>query len=172
MLPPGRLWPYLQTIDQAEKACQGTNTLPLIAKNCKLRTKRFCNISLRWCSTLGQAPCLAHKHQARLIKLARDEHSNLSGKFVNYRQKSFITLAQGQCYKTFYVCNLQIFVLRQCLSWQTFPAQSNKPPWLVQKIVNYGQKGFIESAQGGRISFLANPFPPKGVSSKKNFLIL
>ncbi len=36
----GRLQPYLQTLDQAKKACQG-QTLKHIAKIRKLRTKSF-----------------------------------------------------------------------------------------------------------------------------------
>jgi hypothetical protein len=42
--------------------------------------------------------------------LVGDENSGLSRKYVNYGQKSFITLAPGQC-KTFYGCNLLIFVI-------------------------------------------------------------
>ncbi len=34
--------------------------------------------------------------------------------------------SRPQCYKTFYDCNLQIFVISQSVSpWQAFPAQSN-----------------------------------------------
>ncbi len=39
-----RLQPYLQTLDYARKACQG-QTLYLITKICKLRTKKFYNIA-------------------------------------------------------------------------------------------------------------------------------
>jgi len=35
---------------------------------------------------------LTHKHLTRLEKLAEDKHSRLLHKFVNYGQKSFITL--------------------------------------------------------------------------------
>jgi hypothetical protein len=38
------------------------------------------------CSTLGLAPGLTHKHYTRLEKLARDKHSSLLRKSVNYRQ--------------------------------------------------------------------------------------
>ncbi len=36
-----------------------------------------------------------HKHYTRLEKLARDKHSSLLQKIVNYGQKSFITLVPG-----------------------------------------------------------------------------
>jgi len=44
------------------------------------------------CSTLGQAPGLAHRHYNRLAILARDKQSSLLQKSLNYKQKSFITL--------------------------------------------------------------------------------
>jgi hypothetical protein len=40
-------WPYPQTLDLAGKACQ-KQTLQLITKIRKLRTKKFHNIGLRW----------------------------------------------------------------------------------------------------------------------------
>ncbi len=43
-------------------------------------------------STLGCAPDLTDKHLSRLEKLARDKHSSLLRKFVNYGQKIFYTL--------------------------------------------------------------------------------
>ncbi len=39
------------------------------------------------CSTLGQAPGLTHKHQTRLERLAKDKHSSLLRKSVNYGRK-------------------------------------------------------------------------------------
>ncbi len=52
-------------------------------------------------------------------------------------------LTRGQCYKTFFVRNLQIFVLSLSVcTWQAFPADSNKHSSLVQKFVNYGQNMF------------------------------
>ncbi len=44
------------------------------------------------CSTLGQALGLAHKQQTRLEKFARDKHSSLLQKFVNYEQKKFYNI--------------------------------------------------------------------------------
>ncbi len=41
------------------------------------------------CSTLGQAPSLTHKHQTRLERLARDKHSGLLRKSVNYGRNKF-----------------------------------------------------------------------------------
>ncbi len=40
-------------------------------------------------STLGQASGLAHKHQTRLERLARDKHSSLLRKSVNYDCNKF-----------------------------------------------------------------------------------
>ncbi len=36
------------------------------------------------CSTLGQAAGLIHKNYSRLEKLAKDKHSSLLRKFINY----------------------------------------------------------------------------------------
>ncbi len=58
------------------------------------------------CSTLGQAPGLTHKHQTRL---ARDKHSSLLQKSVNYDRKKFYSTGPwGQSHKTFleYICLL------------------------------------------------------------------
>ncbi len=43
------------------------------------------------CSTLEQAPGLTREHQTILERLARDKHSSLLRKSLNYGQKSFIT---------------------------------------------------------------------------------
>jgi hypothetical protein len=42
-----------------------------------------------------QSEGLAYKHQTGPKNLDRDKHSSLLQKFVNYGQKSFITLASG-----------------------------------------------------------------------------
>jgi hypothetical protein len=44
------------------------------------------------CSTIGQAPGLAHKQETRLERLAMDKHSSLRQKFVNYREKMFYNI--------------------------------------------------------------------------------
>ncbi len=66
-----------------------------------------------------------------------NKHSSLKRIHVNYGQKSLITLAPDrmtvftlnpwvQCYKTFYVHNLRMFVLSWSVCpWQAFPTQSN-----------------------------------------------
>ncbi len=52
-----------------------------------------------------------------------------------------------QGYKTLFVRNLLIFIISEsAISWQAFPAYSNKYCRLVLKFVNYGQKGFITRA--------------------------
>jgi hypothetical protein len=59
------------------------------------------------------------------------------------------TTTWAQCYKTFFVCDLQIFVVSWCVSpLQAFPAYSNKYSSLAQKFVNYGQKSSITLAPG------------------------
>ncbi len=42
------------------------------------------------CSTLGWAPGFTHKHQTRLERLAKDKHSSLLRKSVNYGRIFFI----------------------------------------------------------------------------------
>ncbi len=59
------------------------------------KARAYMSKALFRCSTLWQAPGLTHKHQTRLAILAKDKHSSLLRKFVNYRQKSFITLGPG-----------------------------------------------------------------------------
>ncbi len=48
------------------------------------------------CSTLGQAPGLAHEHSTRLERLAKDKHSSLLRKSVNYVRKKFYRI--GACF--------------------------------------------------------------------------
>jgi hypothetical protein len=48
-------------------------------------------------STLGLAPGLTQKHYTRLAILARDKHSSLLQKSVNYEQKMFYNI--GSCWK-------------------------------------------------------------------------
>jgi hypothetical protein len=47
------------------------------------------------CSTLGQAPGLAHKQETRLERPATDKNSSLVLTVVDYGQKSFIKLTPG-----------------------------------------------------------------------------
>ncbi len=44
---------------------------------------------VNWCSSLGQPPGLTLKHQTRLERPARDKHSSLLRKSVNYIGKKF-----------------------------------------------------------------------------------
>ncbi len=55
-----------------------------------------------------------------------DKHLRLLRTFVNYRRKKFCNIdTRGQCYKTFYVRNLRIFVISQSVCpWQAVPVQS------------------------------------------------
>ncbi len=69
--------------------------------------------SLR-CPSLGQAPGLTSKYQTILERLARDKHSCLLRKLVNYVQKCFITLVLGIVFTVrtgfINVCVFQTFV--------------------------------------------------------------
>ncbi len=54
------------------------------------------------------------------------------------------TGAWGQCYKTFFVRDLRIFVISESVCpWQAFSIQSNKHSSLLLKLVNCGQKSLI-----------------------------
>ncbi len=56
---------------------------------------------------------------------------------------SVILLFRGQCYNTFYIRNLQIFVLSYSIrTWKAFQAWFNKHSSLVWKFVNYGRKKY------------------------------
>ncbi len=70
---------------------------------------------------------LAYKQQTRLERFARNKHSSLLRKSVNYGQKKFYNIGPwAQCYKTFYVLNLRMFLVSQSVCpWQTSTAQSN-----------------------------------------------
>ncbi len=48
------------------------------------------------CSTLGSAPGLTHKYKTRLERLARDKHSSLLRKSVNYGSKKFYSTGPWQ----------------------------------------------------------------------------
>ncbi len=45
---------------------------------------------------VGKARSLTRKHKTRVERHARDKHSSLLQKFVNYGQKSFATSAAGR----------------------------------------------------------------------------
>jgi hypothetical protein len=55
---------------------------------------------------------------------ARCKHSSLFGLIISYKQKKFFnTDTLGQCYKTFFVHNLRIFLISYSVCpWQAFPA--------------------------------------------------
>ncbi len=52
-------------------------------------------------ASLRLAPDLSHKHLTRLEKLARDKHSSLIRKFVNYGWKKFHNDPGAKYYKSF-----------------------------------------------------------------------
>ncbi len=68
--------------------------------------------------------------------------SSLLRKFVNYGQKSFITLGKGVV--KLFVRNLRIFVIGWSVTLESFYSLSNTS--LVRKYVNHGQKSLITLA--------------------------
>ncbi len=60
-------------------------------------------------------------------KLDKYKHSSLFWPLRQQRRKTFYNIdTWAQCYKTFYCCNLRIFVISQSgCPWQAFPALSN-----------------------------------------------
>jgi hypothetical protein len=95
---------------------------------------------------------LTSKHETRLERLARDKHSSLFQKFVTYGRKKISKIGtKAQCYRTFFVRNLQIFVISSSVCpWQAIQAKSNKHSSLVQKIVTYGRKFFYKIVTRGQ----------------------
>ncbi len=109
---------------------------------------------LFWCSTLGQAPGLTHKHQTRLERLAKDKHSTLFKKFVTYGRKKIHNIVTcGLCYKTFYGRKLPLFrcstlgqapVLTHKHQTRLESLAKDKHSSLLQKIVTYDRKKFYK----------------------------
>ncbi len=63
-------------------------------------------------ASLGKAPGLTHKYKIKQERPVSDKHSILLRKFVIYGRKKFYNIGtRAHCYKTFYVCNLRIFVI-------------------------------------------------------------
>ncbi len=82
--------------------------------------------------------------QTRLEELSRDKHSSLLQKFVNYRQIKFYNIGPWrQCYKTFFVRNLRIFVqIYSVCQTKLEELSRNKHSSLLQKFINYRQMKF------------------------------
>ncbi len=72
------------------------------------------------CSTIGYAPSLTYTYQTRLERLARDKHSSLLQRSVNYGRKKLYTTgpraSTNPQNKTFYGGNFFVvsFNLKQC----------------------------------------------------------
>ncbi len=66
---------------------------PLCSIEQSRESKNF-NLTHAW----NEAPTtgLTHQHCTRLERLARDKHSSLSPKFIDYSRKSFIAIPPGQ----------------------------------------------------------------------------
>ncbi len=84
---------YSQTLDQAKKVCQG-QMLQLITdigqmiNSCVITalSKEDLQYPFRF-STLGQAPCLTHKHWTRLERSANDKCCSLLWTIINEMQE-------------------------------------------------------------------------------------
>ncbi len=81
--------------------------------------------------------------QTRLEKLARDKHSSLLCKFVNYGRKKFYNVgACVQCYKNFLLV-IQEFILSQSVCQTRLEKLArDKHSSLLCSYVNYGRKKF------------------------------
>ncbi len=90
---------------------------------------------------------LNHNNQTRLERPARDQHSSLLRTFVNYgRKKVYNTEPWGQCYKTFFVRDLQISVLSQSVIQSRLKKFTNdKRSSFLRKSIIYGQKKFYNT---------------------------
>ncbi len=112
---------------------------------------------------LGYAPGLTHKHQTRLAILARDQHSSLLQKSVNYGQKKVYNI--GPMLETLDRTNTLTFLpdcFVRCSTLGYAPGLTHKHQTrlailargkhssLLRKSVNYGQKGFTTLATGQR----------------------
>jgi hypothetical protein len=89
--------------------------------------------------------------------LARDKHSSLLRKFVNYRRKNTYKMwPRGQCYHTF-LSVIYMFLCKACVS------RLEKLAWdkrsnLLREFVNYGQKCFIRLGPGTNVIKLFCPY--------------
>ncbi len=63
------------------------------------------------CSAIQEVPGLRNKHQTRLERLARSEHSRLLRTFVNFDHKNFYNLQGQDCKITFRCRNKFRFVI-------------------------------------------------------------
>ncbi len=112
---------------------------------------------------------LAGKQYTRLEKFARDTHSNVLQVFINYGRKMFYDIEhRGQCYKTFLVHNLQIFILSLSVCQTRFEKFArDKHSSLLQKSVNHDCKRFYNIEPWWQF-YVAN----WDAISKDNFILL
>ncbi len=61
----------------------------------------------------------------RLERFVTDEHSNFLRTFINYTQKSFITLGPGVDVIIYFFRKTDVPTINQEWAWQAFPALSN-----------------------------------------------
>jgi hypothetical protein len=82
-------------------------------------------------------------------KLTNDKHSSSLRKSVIYGKKIYNIRPRCQCYNTFYVRNLQIFVLSESVC-QTRPEKltNDNHSSLLRKSVIYGKRSFITLGPG------------------------
>jgi hypothetical protein len=84
---------------------------------------------------IGLALALPSNSKTGLERVSKDKPNSLLGLPVNDEGKKFYNIdPRGQCYKTLFVRDLQIFE----------KLARNKHYSLLQKSVNYGQKSFIK----------------------------
>ncbi len=76
------------------------------------------------CSTLGQAPGLTDKHYTRLERLAKDKHSSLLRKSVNYGHKKFYSTDPSLAGDIFFYFFLIFFLIFRSISINKTPVLS------------------------------------------------
>ncbi len=83
---------FMQTcIGLYYRAFYGRNSQIFVISQSACPWQAFPTQSFR-CSTLGEAPALTAKHWTWLERLARDNHSSLLRKSVNYSRKKFYSI--------------------------------------------------------------------------------
>jgi hypothetical protein len=99
-------WPHPQILDLAGKACQGQNTLAYY-KNPYTLTVKYVIVQALGDNSLKK---IFQKFKSNCKIVHRNERAQLI-KTSNYFAKFCDIESRGQCYKTFSVRNLRIFVI-------------------------------------------------------------
>ncbi len=86
-----------------KQECLSLASLSSLVQCQRVRPEPYLSEAPFRCSTLGQAPSLTNKDQARLERLAIDKHSRLLRKFINYGRNKFYDTGHWYSYYKTYV---------------------------------------------------------------------